>query len=435
MDFDAVKRFAHLLSIVLLSIVVGAIGGLGSWALFEALDQATTTRLDHEWLVWLLPIAAGILGFAYWKFGGSANRGTSIVIANANGDANIDANVSGGAVPVKPEPVESVPARMAPMIFGATYIAQLTGASVGREGAALQISGSLTSLLARPLRLSDGDRRLLMTAAMAGAFGGAFGVPLAGALFALEVQRTGRPRYEGIVPALVASVTADFVVEGLGRSTPITDLMIDLDWWMATRLVALGILAGLAARLFIMVLGAVRTITARAVTMVPLRPVVGGLATLALMLLVGRDYLGLSLPLVDHALAGDLADWWDPLLKILFTAVALGCGIPGGEVTPLFVVGATLGSVMSAPLGLPPAITAAVCLGAVFGAASNTPIACAILVIELFGAHMAIPAAIVGVVAYAVSPSEGIYSGQRPGSAKDLRDPNHRANAAPPRHA
>ncbi|MTA27776.1 MAG: voltage-gated chloride channel protein [Actinobacteria bacterium] len=422
MDSDAVKRFAHLLSIVLSSIVVGAVGGIGSWALFEALDQATSTRLEHRWLVWLLPLAAGILGFTYWKFGGSANRGTSIVIANANGGDGT-------------EPVEPVPARMAPMIFGATYIAQLTGASVGREGAALQISGSVTSLLARPLRLSDGDRGLLMTAAMAGAFGGAFGVPLAGAIFGLEVQRTGRLRYEGVVPALVASVTADLVVEGLGRSTPISHLVIDLDWWMATRLAALGVVAGLAARLFIVVLRLVRTIAERTVAFTPLRPVVGGLATLALMLLLGRDYLGLSLPLVDHALAGDLADWWDPLLKILFTAVALGCGIPGGEVTPLFVVGATLGSVMSAPLGLPPAITAAVCLGAVFGAASNTPVACAVLVIELFGAHMAIPAAIVGVVAYAVSPREGIYSGQRPGSTKDLRDPNRRANAAPPPHA
>lgn len=405
-----------------MSVIVGAIGGLGSWALFEALDQATSTRLDHEWLVWLLPIAAGILGFAYWKFGGSANRGTSIVIANANG--------GDGTTPVEP-----VPARMAPMIFGATYVAQLTGASVGREGAALQISGSVTSLLARPLRLDDGDRRLLTTAAIAGAFGGAFGVPLAGAIFGIEVHRTGRPHYGGIIPALVASVTADLVVEGLGRSTPITELMIDIDWWTALRLAVLGVAAGLAARLFILVSRAVRTIAERGVSIVPLRPVVGGLATLALMLLFGRDYLGLSLPLVDRALSGDLADWWDPLLKLLFTAVALGCGIPGGEVTPLFVVGATLGSAMSAPLGLPPTITAAVCLGAVFGAASNTPIACTILVTELFGAHLALPAAIVGLIAFAVSPRDGIYSGQRSGFSKDLRDPSRRANAAPPRPA
>lgn len=397
MLLDGVKGFAHLLSIALMSIVVGGVAGLGSWTLFESLDHATSGRIDHDWLVWLMPIAAGVLGFVYWRFGGAANRGTSIVIANANGGDDTT-------------PVEPVPARMAPMIFGATYIAQLTGASVGREGAALQISGSLTSLLTRPLRLRDGDRLLLMTAAMAGAFGGAFGVPLAGAIFGIEVQRTGRLRYEGIIPALAASVTADFVVEGLGRSTPVANLVIDIDWWVATRLLVLGTVAGLSARLFIVLVRTVKNATERTLALAPLRPVVGGLATLVLMLLFGRDYLGLSLPLVDQALSGDLADWWDPLLKIIFTAVALGCGIPGGEVTPLFVVGATLGSVLSAPLGLPPTATAAVGLSAVFGAASNTPVACAVLVIELFGTHTAVPAAIVGVIAYAVSPRDGIYS-------------------------
>lgn len=412
MRLEPVKQFVHLLTLITLSIVVGAVGGVGSWALFESLDNATSLRLDHQWLVWLLPVAALILGATYWRFGGSANRGTSLVIANSNDDVEVD----------------PVPARMAPMIFGATYIAQLTGASVGREGAALQISGSLSSLLTKPLRLTPSDRRLLMVAAMAGAFGGAFGVPVAGAIFGIEVRRTGRLRYEGLIPALVASVTADLVVEALGRSTPLVELMYSVDWSSALRFAVLGIAAGLAARLFIFVLHHVRAFIDERVTLVPLRPVIGAIATLLLMVMLGRDYLGLSLPLVEQALDGNLADWWDPLLKIVFTAVALGCSIPGGEVTPLFVVGATLGSVMSAPLGLPSGIAAAVCLGAVFGAASNTPVACCVLVIELFGAQLAVPAAIVGIIAFAVSPRAGIYSGQMPGATKDLRTPPHRAN-------
>lgn len=416
---DPVKPLVHLVTLMCLSIVVGGIGGLGSWALFEALDQATTLRLEHAWLVWLLPVAALLLGATYWRFGGTANRGTSLVVANAN-EGSDD---------------EPVPTRMAPMIFGATYIAQLTGASVGREGAAIQISGSLTSFLSKPLRLTPSDRRLLMIAAMSAAFGGAFGVPIAGAIFGIEVQRTGRLHYEGLIPALAASVTADFVVEGLGRSTPLVELANTIDWWSAVRFAALGILAGLAARLFIGVHHLVRDTVGRLVRFVPLRPVVGAVATLMLMVLVGRDYLGLSLPLIGDALDGRLADWWEPLLKIVFTAIALGCSIPGGEVTPLFVVGATLGSVMSAPLGLPPAISAAVCLGAVFGAASNTPIACFILVVELFGAQMAVPAAIVGIIAYALSPRDGIYSGQLVGATKDLRNPHHRASGEPPPRA
>jgi H+/Cl- antiporter ClcA len=138
----------------------------------------------------------------------------------------------------------------------------------------------------------------------------------------------------------------------------------------------------------------------------------------------------LSLPLVDEALAGNTADWFEPLLKILFTAIALGSGIPGGEVTPLFVVGATLGSALSAPLGLDPALVAAATLAAVFGAAANTPIACTVLAIELFGGEIAVPAAVVCIVAYAVSSERGIYDGQRRGATKDLR-----ATATPPRHS
>jgi len=234
--------------------------------------------------------------------------------------------------------------------------------------------------------------------------------------------------------ALVASFTADFVVEGLGRSTPLVALTADLDWWVAARLVVVGIAAGLAARVFIEIITRVRALVSRVVSFEPLRPVVGAVATLILMLVVGRDYLGLSLPLVERALSGEVADWWDPVLKIVFTAVALGCAIPGGEVTPLFVVGATLGSVLSAPLGLPPTIAAAACLAAVFGAASNTPIACAVLAVELFGGAMAGPAAIVGIVAYVVSPRRGIYSGQAEGATKALRDPGRPANGeSPPR--
>jgi H+/Cl- antiporter ClcA len=307
------------------------------------------------------------------------------------------------------------------MIFGATYLAQLTGASVGREGAALQIAGSLSSLVMRPFRIAASDARLMMVASMAGAFGGAFGVPIAGAVFALEVQQTGRLRYDALAPALIASVAADFVVEGLGRSTPIVRIAAEADWWTFTRLALVGIAAGLAARFFIASMHIMRTFTARIVPWVPARPVIGAIATIGLALLVGNDYLGLSLPLVDDAIAGITADWWDPVLKILFTVIALGSGIPGGEVTPLFVVGATLGSFLSTPLDLGPALVAVAAFAAVFGAASNTPIACTILTAELFGAAVVAPAGIVCILAYAVSPRRGIYESQRPGSLKDLR--------------
>ena len=401
----------HLSVVTIAACIVGAASGAGSWALFEALDQATQLRLDHGWLVWFLPFAAFILGATYHYVGGASNRGTSLIVEQS-------------LPPLDPSGVDrtpKIPKRMAPFIFGATFLSQLTGASVGREGAALQIGGSLAGLLASPFRLRPSDMRLMLVASMAGTFGGAFGVPLAGAIFALEVQQTGRLRYEGLAPALAASVTADFIVEKLGRHTPFIEIPVNVDWWIALRLAVIGIAAGLEARVFTGLLHDVKKRVRRMVAWVPARPIVGALATIALMLLFGRDYLGLSLPLIDNALEGSVASWWDPLLKIVFSAIALGCSIPGGEVTPLFVIGATLGSALSGPLHLSPVLAAAACLAAVFGAASNTPIACAVLAIELFGAEMAVPAGIVCIIAYAISPKHGIYDGQRQGAKKDLR--------------
>lgn len=409
---------AHFCAIVCAAVVIGAVSGLGSWALFEALDQATSLRLDNSWLIWMLPAVALLLGLAYHYAGGEAARGTSLVI-----DRSLPPAADASSLADSSECADSVrvPTRMAPMIFGATYLAQLTGASVGREGAALQIAGSLSSFVMRPFRIAPSDARLMLVAAMAGAFGGAFGVPIAGAVFALEVQQTGRLRYDALAPALIASVTADFVVEGLGRSTPIVSIDASADWWTLARLVVVGIAAGLVARVFIGSMHAMRSASRRVVTWAPLRPVVGAIATIGLAVLVGNDYLGLSLPLIDEAVAGNTADWWDPALKILFTVIALGSGIPGGEVTPLFVIGATLGSVLSAPLDLGPTLVAVAAFAAVFGAASNTPIACTLLTAELFGASALAPAGIVCILAYAVSPRRGIYEGQRPGALKDLR--------------
>lgn len=409
---------AHFCAIVAAAVLVGAISGLGSWALFESLDQATSLRLDHAWLIYLLPVAALLLGLAYHYAGGEAAKGTSLVIDRSLPPTASAANVSGDS---ERADAVSVPARMAPMIFGSTYLAQLTGASVGREGAALQIAGSLASLAMKPFRIAPSDARLMLVAAMAGAFGGAFGVPIAGAVFALEVQQTGRLRYDALAPALIASVTADFVVEGLGRSTPVISFSAPADWWVFARLALVGIAAGAAARLFIRSLHVMRSATGRLISWAPLRPVVGAVATIGLAVLVGSDYLGLSLPLVDDALAGITSDWWDPALKILFTVIALGSGIPGGEVTPLFVIGATLGSVLSAPLDLGPTLAAVAASAAVFGAASNTPIACTLLTAELFGTSVLAPAGIVCIFAYAVSPSRGIYESQRLGAFKDLR--------------
>lgn len=391
----------HLLRWVVLGAAAGVLAGVASFAFLESLDWATEQRLGHPWLVWLLPPMGLVVGLVYHLLGGRAAQGSALLLDEIH------------------QPTAWVPRRMAPLVYGGTVASQLVGASVGREGAALQLSGSLNDLLARTLRLTPGDRRLLLVAALGGGFGAVFGVPLAGAVFALEVQAVGRVRYEALVPALAASIVGDLVVEGLGyEHDALPQLDVGLDAGLVARVAVAGLLFGLAAAAFVELTDGLRTLVRRYVGWAPLRPVLGGVATLALMGMFGRDYLGLSLPLIGDALSGAETGWWVPVLKIVFTAVALGSGFPGGEVTPLFVIGVTAGAALADPLGLDVTLLAAIGFVAVFAGAANTPLACTIMGAELFGAEIVVYLAVGCVVAYVFSDHRGIYSTQRIDTAK-----------------
>jgi len=385
----------RVLRLVVLGAASGVLAGLASFAFLEALDRATTQRLAHPSLVWLLPLAGLAIGAMYHHLGGHARRGSALLLDEIH------------------TPTTWVPRRMAPLVFAGTVAGHVFGASVGREGAALQISGSLTDLMSRTLRLDSTERRLLLVAALAGGFGAVFGVPLAGAVFALEVQSVGRVRYDALVPALTASVVGDLVVRGLGHAhVARPQLVMSLGAGLLARVALAGAAFGVVAMIFV----AATHLVARAADRIaypPARLVAGGTALVGLAVIFGRQYLGLSLPLADHALAGHAAEPWVFALKLLFTAVALGSGFPGGEVTPLFVIGATLGSAMATVLGVDVTLLGALGFVAVFGAAANTPLACTIMAAELFGSNAAVVAAVACVVAYLCSGHAGIYPSQR----------------------
>ncbi|MEZ5251491.1 MAG: chloride channel protein [Ilumatobacteraceae bacterium] len=301
------------------------------------------------------------------------------------------------------------PARMAPMVLVGTVVGHLFGASVGREGTAVQMSSSITEGLARAVRLDHAHRATLARAALAGGFGSVFGVPFAGVVFAMEVARRRTVR------ALVACVPAAFVghavVSALGHHHDARPhVQVPFSFGNLVLLVALGWVFGATARAFALGVPALKQIVARLIRPVPLRPVVGGLATAALFWLVGGDYLGLSVHLLDSAFSGISRDWYDAPLKLVFTAIALGTGFVGGEVTPLFVIGGTLGSALADPLGLSPVTATALGLVAVFGAAAHVPFTCAVMAVELFGAHAFVPAVVVCVVARVVAGGESIYA-------------------------
>lgn len=396
-DLGTQSRLAlHLLRWVVLGAVSGGLAGLSSWVFLEGLDRITDFRLRHDWLIFLLPAAGLVIGLGYHFLAGSARRGNELLIEQIH------------------EPTEWVPRRMAPLVLTGTWITHLFGGSVGREGTALQMSGSLSDAFARVVRLKPADRRILLAAALGGGFGAVFGVPLAGAVFALEVHTVGRMNYEALVPALTASVVGDLVVGGLGYHHALRpQITVHLDTALVLKVAVAGILFGLASTVFVELTHGLKWLLARAVPWPPARTAVGGVAVLGLVALFGRDYLGLSLPLIDRALGGDHLSFGVFALKLVFTAATLGSGFPGGEVTPLFVIGATFGAALASPLHLPVLLIAAVGLVAVFAGAANTPIACTIMAVEIFGAGITVPVAVGCVLAYVCSTHRGIYPSQR----------------------
>lgn len=379
-----------------LAVGSGVLAGLSSWVFLEALDRVTRWRLDHGRLVWLLPVAGAVVGVVLHRWGGRAAQGTPLVVAESR------------------DLTDGVPARMAPLVLGGTLLTHLVGGSAGREGTALQLSGSLTDTMARRARAGDDLRRPLLVASLGGGFGAVFGVPVAGVVFALELQRWRDRRPLTVVATAIAATVGHGVVIGLGYEHAHHDApTVTLGVALLARLVLAGVVFGVAGAAFAWGVHLARR-GAERVLRPPLRPVLGGVVLVGLVALFGRDHLGLSLPLADRALAGEDLSFGVAALKTLFTVVTLGSGFPGGEVTPLFVIGSTLGAALAGPLGLPVALTASVGFVAVFGAAAKTPAACTIMAAELFGVGLLVPAAVACAVARLCAGRRGIYPPRHP---------------------
>jgi H+/Cl- antiporter ClcA len=395
------RALGKLLEWSVLGGVVGVVAGLTSAGFLEALAWATKAREAHGWLLWCLPLVGLACGLAYHYLGGRAAGGNSLIIEETH------------------EPRTWVPRRMAPLTFVFTVVGHLAGASVGREGTAIQMAGGLTDTGARMLGITGPRRRLLLIAAIAGGFGSVFGVPLAGTIFGLEVLAVGKLQHDALVPTFTASLVGDRLVHGLGvHHTPTPTLTgIDLEPLLLLKVAVAGLAFGLAAIAFAEAVHACKEAFGAWVSWPPLRTFLGGCLVVALTYAVGtRAYLGLSIPLATTALAGGAGVVAGAfLLKLLLTSVSLGSGFQGGEVTPLFVIGATLGVTVARLLDAPVPLLAAVGFVAVFAGATNTPLACTVMAVELFGAAVAVPAAIACLVSFVVSADRGIYASQRVG--------------------
>lgn len=381
-----------------LGAIVGVLAGLASAAFLTALSWATEQFNDRSWLLYLLPVGGLAVGLAYHYAGGRSVEGNNLILDQIH------------------EPTDWVPRRMAPMVFVGTVVTHLFGGSAGREGTAIQMSGSLTDGLVRLLRLGPTDRRLLLVASVAGGFGAVFGVPFAGVVFGLEVPAIGRFDIRALLPSVAASFVGSYFVEALGVEHTATPHLsgLGLSPLLLLKVAIAGVAFGLVALVFTQFTHSVKRFLARAVAWVPGRPVVGGVVVVVLVAVVGtRAYNGLSLPLIETSFFGSGPPTWAFAFKLLFTAVTLGSGFVGGEVTPLFVIGTTLGATLAGLLGVPVPFLAAMGFVAVFGAAANTPLACTVMGVELFGVSSTPYLLVACGVAFLCSPHEGIYSSQR----------------------
>lgn len=392
-DLRNMRESLRLLALVL---VVSAAMGVVAWAFLTSLDIVTGIRERHIAAFLLLPVVGVATAWVYRTHGKLASRGNNLVI---------DSALTG----------TPVPARMAPLTFICSVATHLAGGSAGREGTAVQIGGTLADNTARAARLGARDHQDLMLAGISAAFGAVFGAPLAGTFFGMEMCYVGKLNYSSGIYCLIASFTADGVARAIGctHASYAIGAVPALDARTVAATVALAIVFGLIARLFSLAIRTVRRVLANRITSYLLAALMGSLALLAVYFLFGlQRYAGLSTWLVEAGFSGDTT-LADPFIKIALTALTLGTGFQGGEVTPLFGIGASLGGALAALAGLPCGFAAALGMLGVFGAALNVPITTIMLGVDLFGGAAMPYYVIASFVSYLVAGHRGVYPAQR----------------------
>ena len=385
---------------LLLCAAVAIVAGSASALFLFALDWATRTRSLQPGLIWGLPLAGFAMGWIYLKWGQSVDAGHNLLIDEIH------------------RPQHTVPLRMAPMILGSTVISHLFGASVGREGTAVQMGGSLADQLTSIFKLSPTYRQVVLMAGISAGFASVFGTPLAGALFALEVLAGPallRMRWIALPPCIVAAYAADQVGLwwGVQHTIYTVSAIPTLTAWGLASVVLAGGVFGLTGRVFAWSAHTLSAQFKQWVAYPPLRPLIGGVLITAIVVWGHAErYIGLGIPVILEAFDQPLAPW-DFAAKLAMTVLSLGSGFKGGEVTPLFYIGATLGNALAPIVDMPLGLMAALGFVAVFAGASNTPLACTLMAIELFGLQTGAFAAVACTVSYFFSGQTSIYKAQR----------------------
>ena len=390
-------NFVSFLMWTFAGCAIGFLVGMVGIAFHLALEWVTEFRMENPQILWLLPFGGLAIVLAYRLLHMEKDRGTNFILVAVRSN-------------------EVVTLKMAPLIFFSTVLTHLLGGSAGREGAALQLGGSIASSFGHTIELNEREERMITMVGMAAGFSALFGTPLTSVIFAMEVITVGVMHYSAIVPCVVASLVASSLSQGIGIAPTayeianIPQLMnLDTAWCVGM----LGILCALLSILFCVVMEHTTHAYQKHFKNPMIRVFVGGCIVIGMTYLIGcRDYNGAGMDIIAKALNGD-AKTEAFLLKIILTALTLGAGFKGGEIVPSFFIGATFGCVAGPLLGLPAEFSASLGMVAVFCGVTNCPLASIMLCIELFGFEGTGYYALCCAISYMLSGYYGLYSEQK----------------------
>ena len=386
------------LKYVLLAILTGVLVGIIDTVFGRGLLTISDFRTDHYlYLIPFLPFAGLLITWLYHHFSETSLKGMTLVFETGQ------------------KKREDIPLLLIPLVMSGTWITHLFGGSAGREGVAVQIGAALSHALGRRFHLPK-DSRVMLITGMAAGFGGLFQTPLTAVFFSMEVIVAGKIQYEALLPALIASYIAAYTSHTLGLEkfyVPLKDTLEISDAGMAVRLIVLGIIFGLTGRLFSFLLAKSKKFFGEKIKNPYFRiGVISIPLALILFLLYNGRYSGLGTNLISAAFSGRMIYSYDWILKLLLTILTLAIGYQGGEVTPLFSIGASLGIVLGGILSISPVHCAALGYAAVFAGATNTLLAPVLIGLEVFGANDMVPFLIVCIFAYLVNGDKSIYGAQ-----------------------
>ena len=382
---------------LLLSGLTGIACGLAGAAFAWCVSYATAMRAEHPWLLFCMPLAGLTIVACYRAAGMGNDSGTNQIIASVRG-------------------AERPPLRLAPLIFVGSVLTHLTGGSAGREGAALQIGGSISAWIGRLLRLGEENINTIIQCGMAGLFSALFGTPLTATVFSLEVVDVGHLQYAALFPCLLSALVADAIPRAFGLPAESYHLL-GMPRLSPAALLLCGALAALAALVsiaFCVLMHETGHLYKKYIPNQYLRALAGAALVIVLTLAEGSgDYNGAGGGIIELALEGEVRVPWAFLLKMLFTALTLGAGFRGGEIVPTLFIGSTFGCAAGPLLGLDPAFGAAISMIALFCGVVNCPIASILLAVELFGGEGLLFFALACALSFLLSGNYSLYSSQK----------------------